>query len=108
MEAASASRVVYQARWMCSESEAKVGKVFLQEHFHVQSCTYNGLLGLLQLGGRVRYLHDLFDQGLKVSLIGCRIQAGELQGRIIADAGVADHGSSGVKELLTYSRAQLF
>ena len=40
VEAASASRVVYQARWMCSESEAKVGKVFLQEHSHVHICTY--------------------------------------------------------------------
>jgi len=81
--------------------------VFLQEHFHVQSCTYNGLLGLLQLAGRVRYLHDLFDQGLKVSLVGCGIHAGELQAWMIADAGVADHGSSGVKELLPDPSTQL-
>ena len=63
--------------------------------------------GFSRLAGHVRYLHDLLDQRLKVILVGCRIQAGELQAGIIADAGVADHGSSGVKELMTYSRAQM-
>lgn len=63
--------------------------------------------GFCPLAGRLRTLHDLLDQGLKVILIGCRIHAGELQAGITADPRVADHGSSGAKELLTYSRAQM-
>jgi len=66
-----------------------------------------GFRGFRRLGGRVGYLHDLLDQRLNVRLAGCGIHAGELQAGMIPDAGVADHGSPGVKQLLTYSRAQL-
>jgi len=81
--------------------------VFLQEHFHVQSCTYKWYGEHAGLAGHVRKLQDCVDQGLNLSLAGCGIHAGELQAWMIADAGVADHGSSGVKELLPDPSTQL-
>jgi hypothetical protein len=59
------------------------------------------------LGGGVRSLQDFLDQRLDIRFAGGGIHARELQACMVADAGVADHGSSDIEELSPDARGQL-